>query len=199
MLFWHAQRICRWSRTRCSATGRGGVVCLCDQRPCLAGHEKKINRCCTNHPDLPTCKAKADDWGLRLGSQDYLHVLYASQVALQYTVLKPQYKQASLRNSTRSLIERGTEPLGNLNKGCTERTTCGLPFTTCVNARACTRFVTILSNLLLFPNNSTNNHELHQGLAPPGLTYLTYRWRVKQSEGKTKHKRDTTLCICVYV
>ena len=22
---------------------------------------KKIDRCCTNHPDLPTCKAKAND------------------------------------------------------------------------------------------------------------------------------------------
>ena len=66
--------------------------------------------------------------GLRLRNQDYLHVLYVSHVALQYTVLKPKYKQASLRNSTRCLIERGVEPLGNLNKGCTERTTRGLPF-----------------------------------------------------------------------
>ena len=37
---------------------------------------------CTNSPYLPTCKAKADDLGLRLRNQDYLHVLYASQVAL---------------------------------------------------------------------------------------------------------------------
>ena len=43
------------------------------------------------------------------------------------------------------------------------------------------------------------NHELYQGVAPPGLTYHTYRWRVKKGEGKAKHKRDTTLCICVYV
>ena len=41
---------------------------------------------------------------------------------------KPGYKQASLRNSTRSLKERRVEPLGNLNKGCTVRNTCGLPF-----------------------------------------------------------------------
>ena len=39
-------------------------------------------RDCTNRPDLPTCKAKADGLGLRLRNQDYLHVLYASQVAL---------------------------------------------------------------------------------------------------------------------
>ena len=53
----------------------------CDQRPCLAGQDKN-NRCCTNHPDLPTCKTEANDLGLRLRNQDYLHVLYASQVAL---------------------------------------------------------------------------------------------------------------------
>ena len=34
--------------------------------------------------------------------------------------------------------------------------------------------------------NHTNNHELHQGMAPPGLTYLTYRWRVKQGEEKNE-------------
>ena len=39
-------------------------------------------RDCANHPHLPTCKAKANDLGLRLRNQDYLHVLYASQVAL---------------------------------------------------------------------------------------------------------------------
>ena len=37
---------------------------------------------CTNRPYLPTCKAKADGLGLRLRNQDYLHVLYASQVPL---------------------------------------------------------------------------------------------------------------------
>ena len=37
---------------------------------------------CTNRPYLPTCKAKADGLGLRLRNQDYLHVLYASEVAL---------------------------------------------------------------------------------------------------------------------
>ena len=39
-------------------------------------------RDCTDHPHLPTCKAKANDLGLQLRNQDYLHVLYASQVAL---------------------------------------------------------------------------------------------------------------------
>ena len=39
--------------------------------------------------------------------------------------------------------------------------------------------------IVLLPN-LTNNHELHQGVAPPGLTYLTYRWRVKQGEEKNE-------------
>ena len=36
-------------------------------------------------------------------------------------------------------------------------------------------------NLSVSPN-LTNDHELHQGVARAGLTYLTYRWRVKQGE-----------------
>ena len=88
-----------------------------------AAYFSAAQRDCTNHPDLPSCKAKADGLGLRLRNQDYLHVFYASQVALQYAVLKPRCKQASLRNSTRSLIERGVEPLGSLNKSCTVRRT----------------------------------------------------------------------------
>ena len=35
-------------------------------------------RNCTNHPHLPTCKAKANEQGKRLRNQDSLHVLYAS-------------------------------------------------------------------------------------------------------------------------
>ena len=35
-------------------------------------------RNCTNHPQLPTCKAKANEQGKRLRNQDSLHVLYAS-------------------------------------------------------------------------------------------------------------------------
>ena len=35
-------------------------------------------RNCTNHPNLPTCKAKANEQGKWLRNQDSLHVLYAS-------------------------------------------------------------------------------------------------------------------------
>ena len=44
-----------------------------------AAHFSAAQRDCTNHPYLPSCKAKAHGLGLRL---DYLHVLYASEVAL---------------------------------------------------------------------------------------------------------------------
>ena len=81
MLFWRAQRICQWSRTPCSASGSDAVICYVGSAPLFSRAEKN-NRCCTNHSDLPTCKAKADDLALRLRNQDYLHVLYASQVAL---------------------------------------------------------------------------------------------------------------------
>ena len=47
-----------------------------------AAYFSAAQRDCTNRPYLPTCKAKADGLGLRLTNQDYLHVLYASQVAL---------------------------------------------------------------------------------------------------------------------
>ena len=47
-----------------------------------AAYFSAAQRDCTNGPYLPTCKAKADGLGLRLRNQDYLQVLYASQVAL---------------------------------------------------------------------------------------------------------------------
>ena len=47
-----------------------------------AAYFSAAQRDCTNRPYLPTCKAKADGLGLRLRNQDYLHVLYASQVAV---------------------------------------------------------------------------------------------------------------------
>ena len=53
------------------------VVCVI-----CAAYFSTAQRDCTNHPNLPTCEAKADGLGLRLRNQDYLHVLYASQVAL---------------------------------------------------------------------------------------------------------------------
>ena len=55
-----ARRRCRWSRTPCSATGRGGVTCLCDLRPCLAGHEKN-GMLLHQSSYLPTCKTKANE------------------------------------------------------------------------------------------------------------------------------------------
>ena len=53
---------------------------------------------------------------------------------------------------------------------------------------------------LSFSPNLTNDHELHKGVAPPGLTYLTYRWRVKQGEEDNKAQAKNVamhLCVCV--
>ena len=41
---------------------------------------------------------------------------------------------------------------------------------------------------------------LHQQVAPPGRTYLTYRWRVKQGEGKNGAQAKNVamhLCVCL--
>ena len=87
-------------------------------------------------------------------NQDSLHVLYASQAALQYAVPEAQYKQASLRNSTRSLKERRVEPLGNLNNGYTVRTPRGLPFNA---SNACKKHAQGSQFLLLLPNLTQPN------------------------------------------
>ena len=47
-----------------------------------AAHLSAAQRDCNNRPYVPTCKAKADGLDLRPRNQDYLHVSYASQVAL---------------------------------------------------------------------------------------------------------------------
>ena len=53
-------------------------------------------------------------------------------------------------------------------------------------------------SIAVFPTNLIHNHELHQGVAPPGLTYLTHRWRVKQGEAKSEiQARDDAMHMCV--
>ena len=72
----------------------------------------------------------------------------------------------------------------------------GLPFNACVNARACTSVRSGFGK----PANLNPNHELQQGVAPPGLTYLTYRWRVEQSEEKNEAQAKNVamhLCVCL--
>ena len=80
MLLWRARRICRWSRTPCSATGRGGVICLVRSAPLLAGQNKIA--AAPIALTFPPVKQRQMKDSLRLRNQDYLHVLYASQVAL---------------------------------------------------------------------------------------------------------------------
>ena len=71
------------------------------------------------------------------------------------------------------------------------RTSRGLPFNACVNARACTC-------ILGKPAHLNLNHELDQGVAPPGLTHLTYRWRERASEhvrGASKKRHYALMCM----
>ena len=71
------------------------------------------------------------------------------------------------------------------------RTSPDLPSNACMNARACT-------SILGKPAHLDLNHELHQGVAPPGLTHLTYRWRVKQGEEKNgAHTKNVAMHLCV--
>ena len=50
------------------------------------------------------------------------------------------------------------------------------------HARVCEQPAAIT---VLLPN-PTHDQELYQGVVPPGLTYLTYRWGVKQGEEKNE-------------
>ena len=76
------------------------------------------------------------------------------------------------------------------------RSSRGLPFNACVNAPACTRVLSTFLFLLILPTD----HELHQGVIPPGLTYLTYRRRVKQGEEDNEAQAKNVamhLCECL--
>ena len=53
----------------------------CVQRPCLAGQKKNIAAAPITLTFPPVKQRQMND-SLRLRNQDYLHVLYASQVAL---------------------------------------------------------------------------------------------------------------------
>ena len=71
------------------------------------------------------------------------------------------------------------------------RTSRGLPFNACVHARVCTPFKGKPAHLI-------RNLGLHQGVAPPGRTYLTYRWGVKQGERKNgAHAKNVAMHLCV--
>ena len=112
-------------------------------------------------------------------------------------------KQASLRNCARSLIESRAEPLGNLNKGHTVRTSRGLPF----NASfACTRMHEFGSGLLLISyRQSIHTTRWSQSLTQPGggaswaySPYLPLERKSKWECGTT-HKRSKSFmhaCVC---
>ena len=60
------------------------VTCLCDLRPCLAGHKKKC--CCTTHPTCPPVKQRQMKGRLRRRNQGTLQV---------YTLLSVPYNTLS--------------------------------------------------------------------------------------------------------
>ena len=69
------------------------------------------------------------------------------------------------------------------------RTSRGLTFNACVNARVCNSTAGNSAHLSV-------NHELYQGVAPRGLTHLTYRWRERASGAHAKNVA-MHLCVCL--
>ena len=112
-------------------------------------------------------------------------------------------KQVSLKNCARSLIERRAEPLGNLNKCHTMRTSHGLPFNA---SYACTSMHEFRSALFL-TNQSQSNHTqcVPQSLTQPGggpsWAYSPYLPLEKENKWEcgTTHKRSKSFmhaCEC---
>ena len=75
------------------------------------------------------------------------------------------------------------------------RTSRGLPFNACVNARVCNSTAGNPA-FLGKPAHLIRDHELYHGVAPPGLTHLTYRWRERASEAHAKNVA-MHLCVCL--
>ena len=77
----------------------------------------------------------------------------------------------------------------------------GLPFNAPYACTAMHKSVNALFVPLLFPTIHTkHNHGLNQGVAPPGLTHLTYRWRERASGSVARKTSEANrLCTSVYV
>ena len=91
-----------------------GVTCLCDLRPCLAGHKKRLLH---QSPYLPTCKAKANEEAF--AAEEPSHTPRTIRFSVSANTLKNQLPLSSkqgLKDSSGSLKERTEEPLGSLNK-----------------------------------------------------------------------------------
>ena len=99
---------------------RSGVTCLCDLRPCLAGHKKMLLH---HSPYLPTCKTKANERAF--AAEEPRHTPGIIPFSVCPIIRCPQTRcmeqlplssKQALRDSSGSLKERTKEPLGNLNK-----------------------------------------------------------------------------------
>ena len=54
--------------------------------------------------------------------------------------------------------------------------------------------------ILFLTIHTNHNHELNQGVAPPGLTHLTYHWRERASGNVTRNTSEANrICTRVYV
>ena len=76
------------------------------------------------------------------------------------------------------------------------RTTPGIPFNASYACRFMHEICNHLFQSLFFPINLYHNHELYQGVAPTGLTCLTYRWRAKQGKGESETQAFMHSCVC---
>ena len=99
---------------------RSGVTCLCDLRPCLAGHKKMLLH---HSPYLPTCKTKANERAF--AAEEPRHTPGIIPFSVCPIIRCPQTRcmeqlplssKQALRDSSGSLKERTEEPLGSLNK-----------------------------------------------------------------------------------
>ena len=151
---------------------------------------------CTNHPDLSHLRKEANAGRLLAEEPNQP----PSIIPISGWSKSRPIKQASLGNSTRSLIERRLEPLDNLNKCSILRTSRGLPFDASYACTGMHQFGDQLSLTISFLSVHTHhNLELNQGVAPPGLPHLTYRWRTKQVRERTNQQQSNGFCACVYV
>ena len=84
---------------------RSGVTCLCDLRPCLAGHKKMLLH---HSPYLPTCKTKANERAFA-AEEPRPHSRYYTLLSVPYNTLSANtlhgaatlVKQASVKGLLR--------------------------------------------------------------------------------------------------
>ena len=169
---------------------------------CSLGRKKSC--CCTNHAHLSHLRTEANAGLLFAEESEPASLYYTGLRKHKNTPSKSSpVTQARLRNSARSIKELRAEPLGNLNKGYTVRTSRGLPFDasyacTSMHEFGCHLFLTNQSRT--FPTQRTS-----KSLTQPGggsfWAYSPYLPLERESKrvAETKHKRSKRACAHTYV